>query len=81
MDVGQASPASDTSLSVKFGGLTALLNGRQRQQPEQSNNKLTLRAVSEGGLEQGSPIRLPTAGQVGLLSLTFESPQTSSVSR
>jgi len=46
MDVGLVSPASDTSLSVKLGGLTALLNGRHREQPEQSNNKLTLRVVS-----------------------------------
>ena len=50
MDVALVSPASDTSLSVKFGGLTARLNGRHRNQPEQSNNKLTLRTVSEGGV-------------------------------
>jgi hypothetical protein len=34
MNVGLVSPASDTSLSMKFEGLAVLLNGRQRQPQE-----------------------------------------------
>jgi hypothetical protein len=51
MDLGLVSPTSDTSLYAKFGGLTAPLNSRHRQQPEPSNKELTLRAVSEGRVE------------------------------